>query len=255
MENRVRQINSYIKPTKCLGIIGGMGSMAGIMLARKVIQHTPVVQDQDQIETFIHSNSKIPDRTKAILSKETSPVKELIRSIELLNAQGIDIIAMACVTSYYFLDDIKNFANGKIINPINLVAGYVDEKYRNVKRIGLMASTGTVKSMLFQKEFSALGIEVVLLSDEEQENLMETIYMKNGLKGGSVSSNAIERLHLSAQKLLDRNIDVLVGGCSEIYSELFETPLDVPFVDTLDVMASEIVKLCYAPVVPTEMYS
>ena len=56
MENRPR-----------LGIIGGMGSVAAAYFFDRLVQLTPAKTDQEYVETFLHNNTAIPDRTAGIL--------------------------------------------------------------------------------------------------------------------------------------------------------------------------------------------
>lgn len=52
---------------KTLGIIGGMGALAGCDLLEKVIANTDAHCDQKHIHVLLDSNTAIPDRTAAIL--------------------------------------------------------------------------------------------------------------------------------------------------------------------------------------------
>ena len=60
-----------------LGILGGMGPQATELFYRRVVELTAAVKDQEHIETLILSDTKMPDRTAAILSGDTAPVYEL----------------------------------------------------------------------------------------------------------------------------------------------------------------------------------
>lgn len=51
---------------KTLGIIGGMGPLAGCDLLEKIIANTDARCDQDHIHVLLDSNTAIPDRTAAI---------------------------------------------------------------------------------------------------------------------------------------------------------------------------------------------
>ncbi|MEL7004768.1 MAG: amino acid racemase [Bacteroidota bacterium] len=184
-------IDMETAPSTRLGIIGGMGSMAGVLLAQKIIRNSPACQDQDHIEFILHNNPLVPDRTKAILKGEQSPIDQLARSVEILDQQNVDLIVMACMTSYYFQEHVMSLSKAQLIRPIEITERHIAKIYPGAQRIGLLASTGTVKSRLFHDQLAASGKEVITLSDYEQENwLMKAIYQKNGLKSGQVSGDS-----------------------------------------------------------------
>jgi len=65
------QVNNVSK--KKLGIIGGMGSHAGVWLFNRITELSYAQKDQEYLDILVHNNSAIPDRTRAIVYKEASP--------------------------------------------------------------------------------------------------------------------------------------------------------------------------------------
>lgn len=45
-----------MKSTKKLGIIGGMGTRAGMSFMNKVVDYSPAARDQEFIEIILHNN-------------------------------------------------------------------------------------------------------------------------------------------------------------------------------------------------------
>lgn len=235
-----------MKAKKRLGIIGGMGARASSILLQKIIEYSPAVTDQEFIEIILHSNAAIPDRTRAIVYNETSPIQELLRSVTLFNENKVEVVALACVTSYYFYKDIQRFSNATIIHPVPLIRNHIKENHSNIKRIGLLATTGTLRAGLFKEEFENHGLELVTLNDVDQEQcFMESVYMKNGLKSSPISEQAIDLLMLATSKLVEAGAEAIVGGCSEVSIALHQNMIDLPFIDAIDLMALESVNLCY----------
>ena len=54
---------------KVVGILGGMGPEATLDCFGKVIRSTRAKKDQDHLRVLIDSNSKVPDRTAAVLGE------------------------------------------------------------------------------------------------------------------------------------------------------------------------------------------
>lgn len=231
---------------KKLGILGGMGSRAASMLFSKIINFSPAIKDQEFIEVLLHNNVAIPDRTRAIVYNEASPVKELLRSVALFDEQKIDLIIMACITSYYYLDTLQAYTSAKILNPVQLIKEHLLKHYMKTGKAGLLATTGTLNSMLFQKEFKDSGIEIITPDKDEQEELfMRAVYMENGLKSSRISPQAVDLLFQLVPRLLERGAEVIIGGCTEVQIVLQQNSLSVPYVDVMDIAAQEAVRLCY----------
>ena len=64
---------------KIIGILGGMGPEATADLYYRIIRATPAKKDRDHPRTIIYSNTKVPDRTAAIIGEGPSPLGEMVR--------------------------------------------------------------------------------------------------------------------------------------------------------------------------------
>jgi aspartate racemase len=235
-----------MKAKKKLGIIGGMGARASSLFLQKIIDYSPAMTDQEFIEIILHNNALIPDRTRAIVYKEESPVTELLRSVNLFNENNVEVIALACITSYHYYHELAKFSKAEIIEPVQLIRKHISKYYNYVRRVGLLATTGTIKSQLFSEEFKSHGLEIVTLNEEDQERyFMQSVYMENGLKSSRISSKAIELLLTAVSKLEEKGAEIIIGGCSEVQIALQQNNVSLPFIDSIDLLAQESVKQCY----------
>lgn len=239
---------------KTLGIVGGMGSHASLWLFDRIIQLSKVHNDQDYLEIILHSNSKIPDRTKAILHGGASPLPELKRSFDFLSDQGIDVGVMACMTAYYFYPDLVDQFSGTLLHPIDFVVDELENNPRcqNKKRIGLIGSTGMLKGGIYQRKLEPLGYEIMTVNDEEQEQyFMYPIYKKRGFKAG-VFNEENKALFMEQLNILKANgAEVIVGACSEIpliidRYNINTDEMELPFIDAFDLLARKVVDYCYS---------
>ena len=241
-----------MRKSKKLGIIGGMGSRACSLFFNKVIDYCPAVKDQDFIEVIIHNNTAIPDRTRAILHNEPSPLKEIVRSIQLLDQSNVDVMVLTCNTSYYYYDEFSKYAVAKILHPVELVRQYVQEN--NFSKVGLLATSGTISSGIYHREFHKHGLPVLTLNEEEQEALfMQSVYMENGLKSSNISKRAIRLMQRAMDRLLEMGADTIIAGCTEVPLALNQDNVPVPFIDPMDILAKAVITECYeklTPVIP-----
>jgi aspartate racemase len=231
---------------KKLGIIGGMGSRAGAFFLKKIIDYSPAEADQEFLEIIFHNNAATPDRTRAIIYNEPSPLDDLLRSVDLFNRNQVEAIALSCITSYYYYPQISTHTAAKVLNPLHLVAEYIQEEYSFARRIGLLATTGTINTGLFHKALQNIKAEVVTLQHENQETLfMRSVYMKNGFKSAVISAYARELMNRCIDKLMERKVDVIIGGCTEVSVAMDGEYISIPYVDSLDLLARKTVNYCY----------
>lgn len=224
-----------------LGIVGGMGPEASAYYYTQLIHRTKVKKDQDHFFTIVDSNAKIPDRTQAIVFGKESPLPLLIEAIERMNHAKIDQGFITCLTSHYFFDTLKENANFKLYNAIEETYLYL--KKQNLKKVGLLATTGTINLKLFQKFFT--DVELITPSETDQTFLvMDAIYNpEHGVKGGHISGVCVEQLTEAGQKLIDKGAEAIIGGCTEVSMVLKEDTFSVKMVDPMLVVIDHILSL------------
>lgn len=196
---------------KNIGIIGGMGPMASVDLFAKITALTMAKSDQEHIHVFVDSNTAIPDRTKAILEGGPNPVPELVHSALNLEAMGADILVMSCNTAHYFYDQIHPFIHVKMINMIEETA--LEVKRRNLKKVGLLATSGTYRTGIYDKIFLAHDIEVVKPAQEFEATIMDLIY--NGVKAGC-KEYPLTAIYEVIEAMKQQGVTTFILGCTEL---------------------------------------
>jgi aspartate racemase len=226
-----------------LGIVGGMGAPAGAWLFNRVITLSGAARDQDYPEILLHSNAGVPDRTRAILGQGPSALPQLVRSVQLFNDYGVDVAAMACMTAYHYYAELAPVFHGLLVNPLDLVCRGLAAAPVPVRKVGLMGSTGLLRSGLYQRQLEIQGVGVLLLNDRQQEKyFMEPLYGRNGIKAGATSQGLKDLFWEQAAILLDQGADALVGACSEVPLVVDRT-FDVPFYNVFELLARELADL------------
>lgn len=230
---------------KKLGILGGMGPEATILMFQKIVSLTPAEKDQDHLEIFIHNNTKIPDRTDAILHGGASPLESLCHSAELLSRIGADVIIIPCMTSHFYIDQILEKIHIPIINAVEESVLFIRNIYPDVKNVGILSSTGTMKSGLFQKELSKESMTPIVLSMDLQDALvMDSIYGKKGIKAGYKDDNVKEKLIKATKSLISQGAECIIAGCTEIPLALKKEDIFLPLIDPMDVLAKKAIEEC-----------
>ena len=224
---------------KIVGVLGGMGPEATVDFFAKVIALTAAKRDQSHLRIIIDNNPKIPDRTEAILTKDERLVPMLVETGKNLEKAGVEFIAIPCNTVHYFYDDLIKEVAVPVLHMIREVTNAIKTSLPNCKRVGLLATTGTVTSSLYQKECQKVGIEVLVPDSQGQAKVMETILR---IKGGSSKASARKAILEEANQLLERKAEALILGCTDIPLVIKDNDFSVPVFDSNRVLAEVTVK-------------
>ena len=161
---------------KTIGILGGMGPEATLDCFAKIIKNTPAQKDQEHLRVVIDSNPKVPDRTAAITGKGESPVPLLVAGCLALQRAGADFIIIPCVSAHLFVAELQRQVNLPILSIFDAVAENIIRDYPQIKTVGLLGTTGTVKGGLFQKRLAREKIKTVVPDETVQSAIMNAIY-------------------------------------------------------------------------------
>ena len=237
-----------IKKRKMIGIVGGMGPYAGLDLVKKVFDLTQADQDQEHVPlAMISVPHKIEDRTKFLERQTvTNPGIEISKIVTKLSNQGASIIGMPCNTAHAS-DIIKEVYNRipkdvMFINMIEEVIKFIQKKYPNKSKVGVLATAGTIKSNVYNNELMKNNLQPIVLSKKKQGKLVdESIYNKDfGIKSISnpVHENVIKNIELAIESLIDKKADVIILGCTELPLAINTKSYNsVPLIDSTLVLA------------------
>jgi aspartate racemase len=222
---------------KTIGILGGMGPEATEYMYGLIIRNTHVEIDQNHIPLVIYSNPKVPPRTDAILGTGPSPTSYLVEGLKVLKQAGADFIIMPCVTAHFFISEALREVPMPFISLLDESLKWAQEHIPALKKVGLVASTGTLISGLFHDTYKKAGIEVIGPAEEEQEKVMDAIFGEKGIKAGFTSGSPKETIVNIARILAGRGAEAIIAGCTEVPLVLKEEDISVPFIEPMKIVA------------------
>lgn len=219
-----------------LGVIGGMGTEATSYYFEELADHTKVAKDQDHIDTVILNHASLPDRTEAILSDDTGALLALlVKDVKILEKLGVKNIAIPCNTSHYLYDDLQKETSVPIIHMIHESALAATKQFDNVRKIGIMATTGTIRTGVYHKEIEALGLTPVVPSAERQDDVMSLIY--DDIKSGQPGDYA--KYERAYDDLMAAGSDVVILACTELSVFKKNHKIHDNCLDALDILVKE----------------
>ena len=228
---------------KTIGILGGMGPLAACDLFSKITQITDASCDQEHVRICIDSNTEISDRTNAIIHHGKDPVPEMVKSAVRLQGLGADVLIMPCNTAHYFYDRILPFVDIPFLSMIDETAKVISD--RGLRKIGLLATDGTLQTAVYEKAFKKRGISIVVPPPENQVHIMDLIY--NGVKAGNKEIDT-KPTKKTIEDLFRKGAQTLVLGCTELPVAFDLYGFDYPKTDPTLILASRAVQFVGAKV-------
>ena len=219
---------------KTIGILGGMGPEASADMFLKIVRETKALKDQDHIPIVLDSNTRIPDRTAAILRGGADPRPEMIASAKRLSACGAEVYVMPCNTAHYFYEDLLPWVKGTFLHMPRLTAA--EAKRIGCGKIALLATSGTIDSGIYHAAFREIApdIEMLVPEGDDQQAVMDLIY--EGIKKGD-AAYSYDRVNETVDHLRKRGAERFILGCTELPIAYASGRLDILPIDPTLVLA------------------
>jgi aspartate racemase len=231
-----------------LGIIGGCGVAAANELVCRIERRFTQLgcDDAHQPEIVLFQAARAPSRIAFASGKsDVSFVPYFIDVGKKLKICGATVCCIPCNTAHCEIDEIERAVGLPFINIINCCLNFIAIGYPIAKKVGLLCSSGTKISEIYQKHAIGFSYEFVFPSDNLQKFVDSGIYaVKRGLQHVS-PSEARGFFTDAATDLINKGADVIVLGCTEIPLAIRdEIYLGRPVIDTISVLAEECVNVC-----------
>lgn len=205
---------------RMLGVLGGMGPLATADFLAKVVAATPASRDQEHIPVIAWSVPQVPPRVPAILSGADSPLPAMLAGVRTLKNAGAQGIAIACNTAHYWHGELQAQGGLPVLHIADAALAEARKRAPGARRIGLLATAGTVAAGFYQSRFTAADCETLLPDSADQQALDAAI----GWVKANRSVDAATLAEPVAQGLIDAGADVLIVGCTELPMALAHAP-------------------------------
>jgi aspartate racemase len=219
---------------KPIGIIGGMGPEASILMSQMIFEERgPVECDQDHIP-FIHfSASYIPDRS-AFLTKVSSndPLPEMLKVVHSLSPL-CSVLLLPCNTAHHWFQELQEISQIPILHMVNTTVKVVKE------HAVIISTLGSKQQGIYDCMFESQGKVLEYPPD------MEAVQSAITLIKAQDYAQASQRLDSVLEPYRREGVS-LVFGCTE-FSVLFrENPKlfeEITVLDPMRIVVREAIKL------------
>jgi len=232
-----------MKKYRTIGVLGGMGPEATVYFLERLVKNTEAKSDQEHVPVLVYSLPQIPNRTEAILYGGESPLPLLISGAARMAGAGADFIVIPCITAHYFHGQIQAASPVPVMNIVEETGKSLKRGMPGLRKLGLVATSGTVRSAIFEKAKAFAQFEIVVPSAREMTRVMRALSGRRGIKAGYTSGRPRETILAVARSLVERGAQAVIAGCTEIPLVLKKGDLKVPVIEPMDIAARSAIRL------------
>ena len=199
-----------------IGILGGMGTQAGLDFCNKLAKLNRGKIDQSYPLFILYNKSDVPGRPENI-NKYNKVLKSLIKGCLLLEKSKCKFIAIPCNTAHYWYDDLQKKIKIPIINMPKEVYLYTKKKCKKNSKIGVLATEGTLKTGVYDKFFDD---DFKLISPKKSLQLSSVNKAIKYVKMGKVKE-AERCIKPAVNYLIRMKCKKIILGCTELPIAIF----------------------------------
>lgn len=220
-----------------VGILGGMGPEATVLLMQRLIAAVPARDDADHIPLIVDQNPQVPSRLRRLIDgvgEDPGPV--LAEMARRLQAVGAEALAMPCNTAHHYAPVIRAAAEVPLLDMVELSAARARQLAEPGGKIGILASPAVRIAGVFEPAFAAMGLHPVHI-----ENDAALVSIIRHIKAGGARDEAVTGLMALSQELLASGASVQMIGCTEFSLVADAIAPGARAFDTLDCLVEAIV--------------
>jgi len=220
-----------------VGILGGMGPEATVLLMQKIIAATPARDDADHLPLIVDQNPQVPSRIAWLIEgRGDDPGPVLAAMAQRMQGAGAEALAMPCNTAHHFAPVIRAAVTVPLIDMVALSVARAVTLAGPGGRVGTLASPAVRRIGLFDATFGAVGLVPVYCSDETA-----TLAIIRGIKARGPSDSARTGLAAASVALTDQGAAVQMIACTEfsLIAEVLSPAIRC--FDTLDCLVEGII--------------
>tara|TARA_Y100001980_G_C14459974_1_gene242107 strand:+ start:165 stop:911 length:747 start_codon:yes stop_codon:yes gene_type:complete len=216
-----------------IGILGGMGTQAGLDFCNKLAILYRGKIDQDYPLFILYNKSNIPGRPESIgiqtkdlsdqiINKKSKKkyflvLKSLLDGCKVLKKSKCKFIVIPCNTAHYWYNDLQKKINLPIINMPKEVFKFTLKKCKKNSLIGLLATEGTLKTGIYNKFFDK-NYQLIYPEKSIQKNSVNKAIQL--VKMGKVKT-ANKIIKPAINFLLKKKCKKIILGCTELPIAIF----------------------------------
>ena len=199
-----------------IGILGGMGTQAGLDFCNKLAKLNRGKMDQKYPMFILYNKSNTPKRPEN-LKKYTNVLKELVAGCKMLQKNKCKFIVMPCNTAHYWHADIQKKINVPLISMPKEVYNYTSKTCKKNSKIGILCTEATLKTKIYNNYFDRNFQLISPSKNIQKKSVNKAIKL---VKMGKVK-DAEKAIKSSVNFLIRKKCKKIILGCTELPIAIF----------------------------------
>ena len=199
-----------------IGILGGMGTQAGLDFCNKLAKLNAGKLDQQYPMFVLYNKSNIPKRPEN-LKKYYNVLNALVKGCKMLQKNKCKFIVMPCNTAHYWHEDIQKKIKIPLINMPKEVYKHTNKTCKKNSKIGILCTEATLKTKVynqyFDKYFNLISPEKLL----QKNSVNKSIKL---VKMGKIKE-AEKIIRPAVNFLIKNKCKKIILGCTELPIAIF----------------------------------
>ena len=216
-----------------IGILGGMGTQAGLDFCNKLAMINRGKTDQEYPLFILYNKSNIPGRPESItvdekssfsnlkkpknLEKYNKVLKSLVEGCLSLQKSKCKFIVIPCNTAHYWYHDLQKKIKIPIINMPKEVYLHAKKNCKKNSKIGLLATEGTLKTGVYNRFFDR---NFALIRPKKSLQLDSVNKAIKYVKMGKIK-DAEKTIKPAVNYLIKMKCKKIILGCTELPIAIF----------------------------------
>ena len=199
-----------------IGILGGMGTQAGLDFCTKLAKLNRGKADQKYPLFVLYNKSNIPDR-KQNLKKYNKVLKSLIDGCKFLQKSKCKFISIPCNTAHYWYKDLRKKIKIPILNMPEIVYLNAKNNLQRNSKIGLLATEATIKTGIYSHYFNKKFLLISPGTTLQKRSVNKSIKL---VKMGKIKE-AERAIKPAVNYLIQKKCKKIILGCTELPIAIF----------------------------------
>ena len=199
-----------------IGILGGMGTQAGLDYCNKLAILNRGKVDQKYPLFILYNKSNIPRRPEN-LHKYNKVLKSLNTGCILLQKNKCKFIVIPCNTAHYWYEDLQKKIKIPIVSMPKEVYLHVKKSCKKNSKIGILATEATLKTGVYSKFFDK---NFTLINPKKSLQIKSVNKAIKYVKIGKVK-DAEKAIKPAVNYLIKAKCKKIILGCTELPIAIF----------------------------------
>ena len=194
-----------------IGILGGMGTQAGLDFCSKLAKLYRGKLDQQYPMFILYNKSNTPKRPEN-LKKYYNVLDELVKGCKMLSKNKCKFIVMPCNTAHYWHHDIQKKIKIPLLSMPKEVFNYTKQNCKKNTKIGILCTEATLKTKVYHQYFDKKYEFISPTKNLQKSSVNKSIkYVKMGKV-----KEAEKVLRPAVNQLIKKKCKKIILGCTEL---------------------------------------